>query len=171
MNIETAYVTMVKPASKKSTRCGSYLMMMPLIWSRSRYLVSSSEKSSNLLPILGAAIKTNQQCTRVTSCGAISIETPSRQKGWHQIIIIISIIRGLASDFHIPMWLWEDITVVGRIIRILQNSASWFRVLPCWTALLISYWWNFDEQQLCIHLSKLWPSIGESLSSLPLEKC
>ena len=137
--------------------------------------VSSSEKSSNLLPILGAAIKTNQQRTRVTSCGAISIETPSRQKGWHQIIIIIpiiiSIILGLAFDFHIPMWLWEDITVVGRIIRILQNSASWFRVLPPWTALLISYWWNFDEQQLCIHLSKLWPSIGESLSSLPLEKC
>ena len=112
--------------------------------------VSSSEKSSNLLPILGAAIKTNQQRTRVTSCGAISIETPSRQKGWHQIIIIIpiiiSIILGLAFDFQIPMWLWEDITVVGRIIRILQNSASWFRVLPLLNSppylLLMELWWT-----------------------------
>ena len=34
-----------------------------------------------------------------------------------------------------------------RIICLLQNTASWFGVLPPLTTPLIFYWWNFDEEQ------------------------
>ena len=34
-----------------------------------------------------------------------------------------------------------------RIICPLQNTASWFGVLPPLTTPLIFYWWNFDEEQ------------------------
>ena len=45
-------------------------------------------------------------------------------------------------------WMWKDIILGARIICSVQNTASWFRVLPHWATLLISYWWIFDEEQL-----------------------